>query len=74
MMNIYTSNTSDIIRNDFLKFSSGAAGPRSRRPVLFDADAPAIETPFSGSLDDIRAELADDDGTGSFGSYKSPLF
>ena len=74
MMNIYTSNTSDIIRNDFLRFSSNTPGARSRRQVHFDTEIPAVETPFTGSLDEIRAEMANDDGSGSFASYKSPLF
>lgn len=74
MMNIYTSGTSEIIRNDFLRFSSNTPGVRTKRRVLFDADAPALEPPFTGALDEIRAEMANDDGQGSFASYKSPLF
>jgi hypothetical protein len=73
MINIYTSNTSEIIRNDFLRFSSSTAATRPTRRVHFDADAPAVESPFTGSLDDLRADMADDDGSGSFASYKSPL-
>jgi hypothetical protein len=74
MMNTYTSNTSDIIRNDFLRFSSKALGRRAKQRVPFDADATVIEPPFTGSLDEIRAEMANDDGTDSFGSYKCPVF
>ena len=74
MMNIYTSNTSDIIRNDFLRFSSSTPGVRGKKRVHFDAEAPAVEPPFSGSLDDIRAEMANDDGMNSFASYKCPVF
>ena len=74
MMNTYTSNTSDIIRNDFLRFSSSTPGARSRRRVSFDADGATVEQPFTGSLDELRAEMASDDGQGSFASYKSPLF
>jgi len=74
MMNVYTSNTSEIIRNDFLKFSSSTPGSKVRRLVHFDADSPAVETNFTGSLDDLRAEMANDDGTGSFASYKSSIF
>lgn len=73
MMNTYTSNTSDIIRNDFLRFSSNTPGARTRRRV-FDADATPVETPFTGSLEELRAEIANDDGMGSFASYKSPQF
>ena len=74
MMNIYTSGTSEIIRNDFLRFSSNTPGVRTKRRVLFDTEAPAVEAPFTGSLEDIRAEMANDDGQGSLASYKSPLF
>ncbi|HTH51556.1 MAG TPA: hypothetical protein VL501_06470 [Pyrinomonadaceae bacterium] len=69
MMNTYTSNTSDIIRQDFLRFSAGTPTVRSRRRVNFEADAPA--EPFTGSLDELRAEMANDDGQGSYASYKS---
>jgi len=74
MMNIYTSNTSDIIRNDFLKFSGGNGAGTARRRVRFETELPAVEPPFTGSLDDVRAEMADDDGQGSFASYKCPIF
>jgi|GEM_PF-5469617 len=74
MMNIYTSNTADIIRNDFLKFSGGSSVAATRRRVRFETELPAVEPPFAGSLDDVRAEMADDDGQGSFASYKSPIF
>jgi hypothetical protein len=73
MINIYTSNTSEIIRNDFLRFSSSAASTKPTRRVHFDADAPVVEPPFTGSLDDLRADMANDDGLGSFASYKSPV-
>jgi hypothetical protein len=42
--------------------------------VHFDADISAVEPPFTGSLDDLRAEMANDDGMNSFSSYKSPIF
>ncbi|MFL6375708.1 MAG: hypothetical protein ACJ73D_13655 [Pyrinomonadaceae bacterium] len=42
--------------------------------MSFDADAPMVEAPFDGALEEIRAEMANDDGQGSFASYKSPLF
>lgn len=74
MMNTYTSNTSDIIRNDFLRFSSSAAASPARRRVGLDADAPAVEPAFAGSLEEIRAEMANDDGSGSLSMYKSPVF
>ena len=74
MMNTYTRNTSEIIRNDFMRFSSGTPVSRARRRSGFDVDIPAVEAPFRGSLEDVRAEMADDDGSGSFASYKSPIF
>ena len=74
MMSSYTSNTSDIIRHDFLRFSSGTPLARTRRRSTFDTEVPAVETPFTGSLDDLRTEIANDDGSGSFASYKSPVF
>jgi hypothetical protein len=74
MMNTYTSNTSDIIRNDFLRFSSSTPGVRSTRRVRFEADVATVEMPFTGSLEELRAEMAKDDGTGSLASYKSPQF
>jgi len=41
---------------------------------VFDADAASVEAPFTGSLEELRAEMANDDGSGSFASYKSPQF
>ena len=73
MINTYTSNTSDIIRNDFLRFSSGTAATPARRRVGLDADGAVVESTFTGSLDEVRAEMANDDGSGSFASYKSSI-
>ena len=72
-MNTYTSNTSDIIRNDFLRFSSNTPSTRSQRRVHFDTETSVAEACFSGSLDELRDEMANDDGSGSFASYKSPF-
>lgn len=70
-MNSYTSNASDIIRQDFLRFSTAEPAMRSRRRVSFEADGPAAEPVLTGSLDELRQEMANDDGCGSYASYKS---
>ncbi len=74
MINTYTRDTSGIIRNDFLRFSSGTAAAPARRQVGLDADGQMVEHAETGSLEDLRAEMANDDGLGSFASYKSPVF
>jgi hypothetical protein len=71
MMNTYTTNTSDLIRQDFLRFSAGEPAQRARRRVMLDADAPVAEPSITGSLDELRSEMANDDGLGSYASYKS---
>jgi hypothetical protein len=73
MMNLYTSNTSEIIRNDFLRFSGSTRKTSARKQMALDADA-GVEATTAPSLDDLRAEMAEDDGQGSFASYKSSIF
>ena len=67
-MEVYSSNTSDVIRDDFLKFSRrGAAVPAKK-------EKSKVEDNLRKSLDELRAEMSNDNGRGSYGSYKCPIF
>ncbi len=58
-----------MVRDDFIKF---ARRDVDTRPDVSD-DAKA-EDEVSKALEEHRAQLANDDGRGSFGSYKCPIF
>jgi hypothetical protein len=70
MMEIYSSNTSEIIRHDFMRFNrrSGSADVRTEKETR------SSEAKMRESLDQYRAEMANDDGKGSYGTYKCPIF
>ena len=69
MMEIYSSNTSDIIRQDFMRFSRRPAAEAS-----IEKDVAKAEEKVRESLDQYRAEMARDNGMGSYGTYKCPIF
>jgi hypothetical protein len=67
-MEIYTSDTSNIIRQDFMRFSS------AERRLRQQQKAKAAEKRNVASLERLRDEMTRDDGLGSYGSYKCPIF
>lgn len=67
-MEVYSSNTSDVVRGDFLKFSRrGASAPAKK-------EMEKNEVKLRKSLEELRAEMAKDDGRGSYSTYKCPIF
>ena len=70
MMEIYSSNTSEIIRQDFLRFSRRGSAAQAG----IETDAAKVEDKLRESLDQYRAEMAKDNGMGSYGTYKCPIF
>ena len=66
-MEIYTSHASYIIRQDFMRFSTEDRSKKQRRKR-------ADKQRYSASLERLRERMAADDGLGSFGSYKCPIF
>jgi hypothetical protein len=69
-MEIYSRDTSEIIRQDFMRFS------RRNRTAEVDnkKDAAKFEDQMRESLDQYRSEMANDNGLGSYGTYKCPIF
>lgn len=70
-MQTYSRNTSDIIRYDFVKFTRRV--PR-KGPEEGNTEIPKADDQLSKDLEEYRAGLANDDGRGSYGSYKCPIF
>ena len=69
-MQVYSSNTSDMIRYDFVKFSTpNSATGAAPKKVEQISDANIKE-----SIEQRRVEMENDNGLGSYGSYKCPLF
>lgn len=66
-MEMYTSDTSYIIRQDFMRFSTE---DRLKKQWRKRADKRRHEA----SLERLREQMTKDDGLGSFGSYKCPIF
>lgn len=69
-MEIYSRNTSEIIRQDFMRF----ARPGRAAEVRTDKEPGKVEEKLRESLDQYRAEMANDNGMGDFGTYKCPIF
>jgi hypothetical protein len=69
-MEVYSSNTSDIIRYDFVKFSK----PRSAGRTRVEEEARKVDSDVKDSLKQLRTEMENDNGLGSYGSYKCPIF
>ena len=67
-MEVFSSNTADVIRYDFVKFNRSAAAAAAKKEER-KQDAEVRE-----SLEQLRAEMENDNGLGSYGSYKCPLF
>ena len=67
-MQTHSRNTSDIIRYDIVKFS------RRDAVTNVNTDTPKAEDKVSKALEEYRAELVNDDGRGSYGTYKCPIF
>jgi len=70
---MYLTST-EVLRRDPLNIVSAQRTHRIPRRVTFDTDLRAVETTVKPSLDDLHAELVNDDGTSSFANYKSPIF
>jgi hypothetical protein len=68
-MDIYSRNTSDMIRYDFIKFTR-----REKDTMPKVTETPKADDKVSRALEEYRAQLANDDGRGSYGSYKCPIF
>jgi hypothetical protein len=70
-MEVYSSNTSEVIRHDFLKYQrrTSASRPQSNPDITVRPDDKIRE-----SFDRARAEMADDNGRGSYATYKCPIF
>jgi hypothetical protein len=68
-MDIYTSDTSYIIRHDFMRFSS-----ESRRRDARATSEMADQKTVASALEKLRREMTEDDGRSSFGTYKCPIF
>lgn len=68
-MEVYSTNTSEIIRNDFTKYQKRRSSVGVAKP-----DNKESEAELRRSLDQLRSEMADDDGRSSFGTYKCPIF
>lgn len=66
-MEIYTSDTSYIIRQDFMRFSTDDRTRKQRQKL-------ADKKRYTASLERLRERMSNDDGLGSFGSYKCPIF
>ena len=69
-MEVHSSNTADVIRYDFIKFtrSAKAARVRAKKEEINQ------ELDTRESLEQLRAEMENDNGLGSYGSYKCPVF
>jgi hypothetical protein len=68
-MEPYSSEASYIIRQDFLRFSS----ERRTSKVKKEEKAPS-EKLIETALEATRKAMAHDDGMGSLGRYKCPIF
>ena len=69
MMEVYSRNTSDIIRYDFLRFNRKTSVQKKRTEA-----EESFEKKINESLEQKRDEMANDDGLGSYGQYKCPIF
>jgi hypothetical protein len=69
-MEIYTSEASYIVRQDFMRFTTPE--PRIRRTGR--KELPVTKKDQAASLERLREAVAKDDGLGSYGSYKCPIF
>lgn len=69
-MEKYSCNTSEIIRHDFTRFTRRASAIKTRP----EKDAVSSEDKIKESLDQHRAERANDNGMGSYATYKCPIF
>jgi hypothetical protein len=70
MIEIYSRYTSDVIRHDFLKFDR----PNSAAKTSNQKDPVAIDEKIRESFEQARAEMANDNGLGSYGTYKCPIY
>lgn len=69
-METYSSDVSYIIRQDFLRFSVETPTPKISRAQAKIAREKRIEADLEAS----RREMMNDDGLGSIGRYKCPIF
>ena len=68
-MEVYSRKTAGVIANDFLKFDR-----RRKAPSRANNAAPRSDEAATRLLEQHRAEMANDDGRGSYGTYKCPIF
>ena len=70
MMDVFSRNTSDVIRYDFIKYNRR----KCARDDATKKDTLDHEEYLRRSLEQFRSEMANDDGRGSYGTYKCPIF
>ena len=69
-METYSSDTSYIIRHDFMRFSTDVRTTKGEKAKKKINPKKRIE----GGLQAFRNEMINDDGRGTLGRYKCPIF